>query len=70
MHLRPGVLSHAKSAIVYQVAQTYREELKGNLQGPAGDEAARMRIENWANATLQSDLMVRVWHGQAKCRVS
>ncbi|KAG8733437.1 ERMES complex subunit mmm1 [Ceratobasidium sp. 423] len=37
--------------------QTYREELKANLQGPAGDEAARARIERWANATLQSDMM-------------
>ncbi|CAE6469400.1 unnamed protein product [Rhizoctonia solani] len=37
--------------------QTYREELKGNLQGGAGDEAARARIEKWANATLQSDIM-------------
>ncbi|KAH7344662.1 hypothetical protein B0J17DRAFT_712316 [Rhizoctonia solani] len=38
-------------------AQTYREELKANLPGAAGDEAARIRIENWANTTLQSDIM-------------
>ncbi|EUC65294.1 maintenance of morphology protein [Rhizoctonia solani AG-3 Rhs1AP] len=37
--------------------QTYREELRANLPGPAGDEAARARIERWANATLQSDIM-------------
>ncbi|KAJ1311112.1 hypothetical protein OPQ81_009613 [Rhizoctonia solani] len=37
--------------------QTYREELRANLQGAPGDEAARARIERWANATLQSDIM-------------
>lgn len=46
--------------LLQMVAQTYREELKGNMQGPAGDEAARIRIENWANATLQSDLMENI----------
>lgn len=39
------------------VAQTYREELKSNLPGAAGDEAARVKIERWANATLQSEMM-------------
>ncbi|CAE6521656.1 unnamed protein product [Rhizoctonia solani] len=37
--------------------QTYREELRANLQGAAGNEAARARIERWVNATLQSDIM-------------
>ncbi|KAB5593610.1 Maintenance of mitochondrial morphology protein 1 [Ceratobasidium theobromae] len=39
------------------VVQTYREELRSNLPGTTGDEAARVKIENWANATLQSDIM-------------
>ncbi|KAG9128464.1 ERMES complex subunit mmm1 [Ceratobasidium sp. 392] len=46
--------------LIQMVAQTYREELKGNLQGAAGNEAARIRIENWANKTLQSDILENI----------
>ncbi|KAG8747259.1 ERMES complex subunit mmm1 [Ceratobasidium sp. 414] len=46
--------------VLQMVAQTYREEVKGNLQGPAGEEAARIRIENWLNTTLQSDILVSI----------
>ncbi|KAG8741579.1 ERMES complex subunit mmm1 [Ceratobasidium sp. 428] len=46
--------------LLQMVAQTYREELRGNLHGPAGEEAARIMIENWANKTLQSDILENV----------
>ncbi|KAG9102060.1 ERMES complex subunit mmm1 [Ceratobasidium sp. 370] len=46
--------------LLQMVTQTYREELRGNLQGPAGEEAARIRIENWANTTLQSDMLENI----------
>jgi hypothetical protein len=39
--------------------RTYRAQLHSHLDGPEGDEAARSRVERWANEHRGSDLIVR-----------
>ncbi|QRV76000.1 maintenance of mitochondrial morphology protein 1 [Ceratobasidium sp. AG-Ba] len=46
--------------LLQAVAQTYREELRANLQGGAGEEAARATIEQWMNKMLQSDILQNI----------
>lgn len=41
-----------------QLTQTYRAHLRGNLTGTAANEAARRRVERWAQTALQSSMMV------------
>jgi len=43
--------------VLYQISQSYREEIRGHLPGSAGDEAAREKIERWANEQAASEYM-------------
>lgn len=42
------------------MVKAYRADLRGNLPGTAGNEAARRRIERWAQSALQSSVLVRL----------
>ncbi|KAH7104533.1 hypothetical protein BKA62DRAFT_692548 [Auriculariales sp. MPI-PUGE-AT-0066] len=43
--------------ILYQIVQAYRDEIRGQAHGEAGDEAARVKIERWLNERVTSGFM-------------